>query len=284
MVISALLGSCSDTIQPIISSAASAKQAWDKLSHTFASSSRGRIIALKTALARTKKGSNSITTYLAEILGIADDLALAQNPVCDEDLVITILNGLGLEYNELASAIRVRTTPLPVAELREILLELESRQQEQTAATESLIPAVHATSLTSHYASAARGTAGTYDRRQSSRRGRGGRFAYSGPQSNTNIICKFCDNPGHDVKVCRKLQRFLRDNNISQSASPKVNHTATSSATSRPQWLFDSGASHHVASDVHHLPTYTDYGGPEEVQLGNGSDHGGVSDAARGEP
>ncbi|CAH9114541.1 unnamed protein product [Cuscuta europaea] len=129
-ILSALLGSCSDAIQPVISSAATARQAWDRLSLTYASSSRGRIISLKTTLARTTKGTRSITAYLTEIQAIADALALAQNLVSDEDLVINILNGLGSEYSEIISVIRVRQTALPIAELQDILLEHESRIQE----------------------------------------------------------------------------------------------------------------------------------------------------------
>ncbi|CAH9136868.1 unnamed protein product, partial [Cuscuta epithymum] len=44
-------------------------------------------------------------------------------------------------------------------------------------------------------------------------------------------------------------------------------------------WLFDSGASHHITSDVSQLPTYSEYGGPEEVKLGDGSHHGGATSA-----
>ncbi|CAH9091881.1 unnamed protein product [Cuscuta europaea] len=69
-ILSALLGSCSDTIHPVISSAATAQQAWQKLALTYASMSRGRIIALKTNLARTKKGSRSIQEYLSEMYAI----------------------------------------------------------------------------------------------------------------------------------------------------------------------------------------------------------------------
>ncbi|CAH9110967.1 unnamed protein product [Cuscuta europaea] len=47
---------------------------------------------------------------------IAEDVALAQSPISNEDLVISILNGLGPDYSDLTSAIRVRTTALPMVE------------------------------------------------------------------------------------------------------------------------------------------------------------------------
>lgn len=43
----------------------------------------------------------------------------------------------------------------------------------------------------------------------------------------------------------------------------------TSTPTQSP-WLFDSGASHHTTSSLSDLQSYTDYGGPDEIRLGDG--------------
>lgn len=51
ILLSALLGSCCDPIQPIISSALSSKEAWERLTHSYANCSRSRIISLKAKLA-----------------------------------------------------------------------------------------------------------------------------------------------------------------------------------------------------------------------------------------
>ncbi|CAH9113427.1 unnamed protein product [Cuscuta epithymum] len=280
-IVSALLGSCTDTIQPLLSSAATSRQAWEKLALTYASTSRGRIISLKTTLARTTKGNRSVTEYLAEMYALSEALALAQCPQSEEDLVISILNGLGPDYSEIISAIRVRETPLPLTQLQDILLEQETKQRDVANATASLIPTVNATHAVDRAGDRRPFPSG--DRRSSStRRGRGG---YSGAhtRSHSNMItCRFCDNVGHDVKACRKLQRFLRDHQVPYSSTPMVNNTSVHSPgpTGQP-WLFDSGASHHVASDASILPSYTDYGGPEEVRLGDGSSHGGANNAGR---
>ncbi|KAI3498877.1 hypothetical protein L1887_34663 [Cichorium endivia] len=47
--------------------------------------------------------------------------------------------------------------------------------------------------------------------------------------------------------------------------------------------LFDTGASNHVASDRNSLHHVSEYGGPDEILLGDGtgSDHGGASHARR---
>ncbi|CAH9124652.1 unnamed protein product [Cuscuta epithymum] len=283
-IISALLGSCSDTIQPVISSALTAKHAWDKLDLTYASTSRGRIISLKTTLSHTKKGSRSIPDYLTEMQAIADDLALAQNPVSDQDLLVHILNGLGPEYGDLTSAIRVRETPLPFSELQSILLEREERIREEAASAPTLVPTINATQPYSRSnIPFDRRPATVNDKRPTTgpRRGHGGMHT-SASRPSSNLICRFCENLGHEVQACRKLQRFLRDNKVPYPAVPNIQYTTAAMPPGHQPWLFDSGASHHVTSDASQLPTYTDYGGPDEVHLGNGPNHGGAS-TTRGE-
>ncbi|CAH9090173.1 unnamed protein product [Cuscuta epithymum] len=277
-IISVLLGSCSKTIQPLLSSAATARQAWEKLTLTYASTSQGRIISLKTTLARTMRGARSITEYLTKMFALSESLTLAQSPQSEEDLVINILRGLGPEYNDITFAIRVRETVLPLTALQDILLEQEIKLRDQATVTTELLPTAHVTHVPERVQASRerRSYSGNERRSQQPRRGRGG--FYGTPRPSTNpIICRFCDHMGHDVKNCRKLQRFLRDNHVSY-APPAVNHTTGSASPGQP-WLFDSGASHHVASDASTLPSNTDYGGPDEVHLGNGSSHGGATNA-----
>ncbi|CAH9069297.1 unnamed protein product [Cuscuta epithymum] len=290
VILSALLGSCSDTIQPVLSSALTAHGAWDTLALTYASTSRGHIISLKNTLAKTTKGNRSIFDYLAEMTAISDALALAQNPISEEDLVIHILRGLGPDYGDIKSAIRIRENPLPMAELRPILLEHE-QQINEAAASDSLLPTANTTQVSE------RGQRGPYhnDRRQeaparsrgnSFRRGRGGPpHQYNRSANAGQSTCRFCDNIGHTVQQCRKLQRFLRDNHIphpTSSNNPMVNYVAAPSVQQNQSWMFDSGASHHVVNDATRLPTFAEYGGPDEVHLGDGSGHGGAT-TTRGE-
>ncbi|CAH9127967.1 unnamed protein product [Cuscuta epithymum] len=288
-ILSALLGSCSDSVQPLISSASTARSAWDKLTFTYASTSRGRIISLKTMLARTTKGNRPVTEYLSEMYGIFEALALAQNPIPEEDLVISILNGLGPEYSEIRSAIRVRAAALPVTELQDILLEHETNLHNTQHASDPLVPTANpiqmsAPGATINYTTGDRRP--MHDRRHHPpRRGRGGHYSGASRSPSQTPICRYCSNPGHVVKECRKLQRFLKENQVtcpSSQAQPMVHTTSAHTPPGGQHWLFDSGASHHVTNDVASLPTYTDYGGPDEVRLGDGSGHGGVPHA-RGE-
>ncbi|CAH9102836.1 unnamed protein product [Cuscuta epithymum] len=226
------------------------------------------------------------------MFAISEALALAQNPVPEEDLVINILNGLGSDYSEITSAIRVRSSALPLSELQDILLEHEQKLQEAASSVDSTIPTANNTQIIgrtfgSNMGSADRRSTHMADRRGqygSGRRGRGGSSGQNRSSSN-GVVCRFCEIPGHEAKYCRKLQRFLRDNHVLPSTGgggPAVHTTTTMPSHGDQQWLFDSGASHHVTFDAMTLPNFAAYGGPDEVRLGGGSTHGGGAHA-RGE-
>lgn len=48
---------------------------------------------------------------------IADELALIQNPISDEDLVVHIITQLGDEFNSIVAAIKVRESAITYSEL-----------------------------------------------------------------------------------------------------------------------------------------------------------------------
>lgn len=91
IILGALLGSCSETIQPIVSSAETTQEAFKSLTESYASVSHSRIISLKSRLANNPRGTHFITEFLHDMNNIVDDLALAQSPVDEEDLIVHIL-------------------------------------------------------------------------------------------------------------------------------------------------------------------------------------------------
>ncbi|XP_023735811.1 uncharacterized protein LOC111883721 [Lactuca sativa] len=116
IIIDAILGSCSETIQATISSAKTALKAWNQLSVSYANVSRSRIISIKTKLTKKPKGARSITEYLHEMKIIADALALAQSSIDDEDLIVNILAQLRDEFNSITATIKVRDKPILIPE------------------------------------------------------------------------------------------------------------------------------------------------------------------------
>ncbi|VFQ82423.1 unnamed protein product [Cuscuta campestris] len=241
-IIGALLGSCSDQVQPFISTCDTACDAWKNLHAAFASSSRGRIVSLKSQLGKNPKGDRSMNDYLFDMQNIANELALVQSLVSEEDLVVHVLNQVGDEYDSIASAARVRVEPLSFKELGDILKEHEKKIQ-LTEATRNL--SIATANYSQHQSSGSGGSRFGQSSRDggrdggSSRRGHGQSLGRQ-QRSSTGSGCQFCSIQGHDVRDCRKLTRFLRTHGI--APQPVANSTGIHPATAPPQWLFDSGA------------------------------------------
>lgn len=285
VIYSAILGSCSDEIQPIIASASTAKDAWDRLTASFASKSRSRIISLKTKLAKNPKGSRSISDFLNEMRSIADELALVQSPIDEEDLMVHILTQLGDEYNSITAALKVRENPISYPELFDKLVDFERSLTANEPSPTMLVTAnatqkqqtrpSYRTSNNSNFR-ASRNLSPASSQQPS----RSNRFQSSQPANRNNQFCNFCNISGHDTRDCRKLSRFLKDNHIffnNNSSTPAVN--ATNSTTGAPMWMMDSGASHHLTSSPASLSSISEYGGPDEIVLGDGSQNGGAHHA-----
>lgn len=74
---------------------------------------------------------------------IADDLALAQSPADEEDLIVHILGQLGDDYTHIASALKIRDTPIKYPDLFDKLLDHERTLKDTH--TSSVIAIVNST-------------------------------------------------------------------------------------------------------------------------------------------
>ncbi|XP_019172809.1 PREDICTED: uncharacterized protein LOC109168224 [Ipomoea nil] len=257
ILISALLGSCLETIQPLISSAATAQQAWSRLVTSYANDSKGRVIYLKTKLSKNPKSSRSVVDYLQDMRSIADALAAAQSPVDDDDLIAYVLNQLGDDYASIIPAVRVQKAGITYGDLYNILIEHERMLKDAEEAKQSHLVTANVTQRqnpTANNGPAGQSNSGfagqSFNRDQggnyNQRRFRGNR-QNNGGFSRNNTVCRFCNLHGHEAKVCRKLARLLREVGVT------------------------SGASHHATSSTTSLPSFSEYGGPDEIHLADGN-------------
>ncbi|KAM0043363.1 putative RNA-directed DNA polymerase [Helianthus debilis subsp. tardiflorus] len=288
VIFSAILGSCSDEIQPLIASAKTAEEAWKRLTSSFASNSRSRIISLKSKLAKNPKGNRPISEFLNEMRSIADELALVQSPVNEEDLMVHILSQLGEEYSSITAALKVRDQPISYPELFDKLVDFE-RSLKDVDSGNPLIATANATQR-QHGRNSFRSEPQNRQTRNpstgsSQRFSRSNRNMSSSSGNRTNMFCNFCNISGHDTRDCRKLARFLKENHISfntSSFTPVAN--AATSAPRSQMWMMDSGASHHLTSCPATLSSVSEYGGPDEIVLGDGSQNGGAHHAGGEHP
>lgn len=80
------------------------------------------------------------------------------------------------------------------------------------------------------------------------------------------VFCQICSKPNHTAKVCR--WRFAADSSNNYQAYV-VQPNSSSPATS--EWILDTGATHHVTSDLNNLSSFYNYTGTDSLQIGNGA-------------
>jgi hypothetical protein len=141
LILHAILASTSTTITPLLAAYKTSHEAWTTLTRLYAGKSRTRVMQLKEDLTLSNHGSRTVTEFLQGIKVIADELAIIDHPVLDDDLTLYILNGLGIEFREITAPIRARETSLKFEEIHDLLVSHKSylRRLEHQSTT-SLVP------------------------------------------------------------------------------------------------------------------------------------------------
>lgn len=88
LLLSAIFGSVSEPILPLIAFSETSQEALKKLTNLYANKSRSRVMFLKDQLSTIRRQSRSVSEYLQELKGIADELSIIDTPLQDDDIVI----------------------------------------------------------------------------------------------------------------------------------------------------------------------------------------------------
>ena len=286
LLFSAMIGSISLPLQSIVSSATTSAEIWSLLATTFGNPTRGHIRQLKHQIKSCTKGTKTISEYLRTIKAKADDLALLGKPMDPEDLTEQILAGLGEEYKPEIDAVNGRDQPISFSELHERLLNREAMIlcAETPPPAPIVANATDTRSWRPNNNQQARGNQQYRSNNNNNHRNhyhnnnqqRGGRGQYHGR-------CQACGVHGHSAKFCPEF-RMVRGSQASQSWQPspyppqwhsspqpwqpRANAAMLSDSST---WLLDSGASHHMTSDLGNLSLHSPYSGNDDVMLGDGS-------------
>ena len=83
------------------------------------------------------------------------------------------------------------------------------------------------------------------------------------PFNPSQKFCQLCDKARHTARVCRsRLPSYF---------TPQENFMAPEPQIHNANWVIDSGASHHITSDLQNLSIHSEYGGTDDVIIGDGN-------------
>ncbi|KAK9200295.1 hypothetical protein WN944_015492 [Citrus x changshan-huyou] len=100
-----LLSSLSEGILSLVINCESSFDIWKTLEKKFGVQSEARVLQLRYELNTLKKEALSVEDYCIKMKAIADKLASAGSSITKKDLMLTILNGLGSGYRDIATFI-----------------------------------------------------------------------------------------------------------------------------------------------------------------------------------
>ena len=263
LIYGALLTTLSNEVASLVSQTKTSHDLWILLKNTYAKASRSHLKQLKERLRTASKGTQSITTYMHHLKQTADLLASLGSPVSVEDMTDYVLHGLDDGYRAIIDAVNARDTPINFDDLHERLLIQELSigvAQRQTPAPLTALNAQarpNSNDKSRHGQNPAQSTQRT-----------GTRKPFLGR-------CQWCNIKGHVLSQCKTFQQQHPSvpppprNSPAHTGQVQVN-TATA-GPSQHDFLFDSGATHHVTNDLDNLALHHPYTGPDSLFMGNGS-------------
>lgn len=228
--------------------------------------------------------------YLMKMKSICDTLAACGRPVSEEDQVLSILAGLGSEYEPTVAVLTSRIESYNVQTASALLLASENRALQQLVTPEPSMSTNLAFYPKKNWQNnpgqqtTSRNNRGSYENFNNSGRVRGRNRTF-----HNKVVCQLCGKSGHTVQKCyhRFDISFSRLNNISNTPGQSLNASNSSSNVSssnmtamvaaQPEflddscWFSNSGATNHFTNDIGQLSINSEYNGSGRIHMGNGT-------------
>lgn len=276
LLFAALVGTMSPNLVPLIAQSKTSHDAWKALANTYARPSRGHIKQIKDNLKNISKGSQSVTDYMQAIKTKADELATLGKPLDHEDLIEKVLDGLDDTFQSVIDAVNSRDTVITFDELHEKLINKELSLRNSSPG----FPASAHLTHTQRSNQRSPGNHPPWPARPPTLQSAPSH--YNRPMRPFLGKCQWCRGQGHVVPQCTLFrQQFPHASPPSRAvSSPPLRapppwqaqaHVATSNSPSHDPWLLDSGATHHITTDLQNLSFHNPYTGPDEIMIGDGS-------------
>ncbi|CAL2270719.1 unnamed protein product [Prunus armeniaca] len=259
------------------------------------------VIGSKTAQLQTaQKGADSIEKFMLRLKHVRDQLALAGVSISDDDLMISVLNGLPFDYDMIRTVLVAHATPISLKDFCSQFLAAEQATESRPSSLLSPMTAMigHSSSVspspgagilpTPYPNNCPTNCGGYFAPRPSSGFPRSGitpecqicfecghtavncfyRNSSSTSSSSSSVVeCQICGKRGHGALNC-----YHRSNYVYQGSPPPPTLNAMTAQVSyapETMWIADSGASHHMLSNVNTLESAQPCASENRVTVGN---------------
>ncbi|KAH9785453.1 retrovirus-related pol polyprotein from transposon RE1 [Citrus sinensis] len=129
-----LLSSMTESVLGIVLGCKTSFEVWKTLEKLSGSQNKTRALQLKNQMMITKKNDLSVYDYFHKMKGIADSMAAAGAPMSDYDFMISVLGGIGSDFNPVAVLITGRGLDLDLSESLSMLMTHEGMLEQQALA------------------------------------------------------------------------------------------------------------------------------------------------------
>ncbi|CAL9010557.1 unnamed protein product [Prunus brigantina] len=293
LVLSWIKATSSSSIKTLLIPCTTAHQAWTMLAKRLSPLASTRVRILRDQIRTLRKHNNTtVTDYLNYAKSLFDSLTQAGATIDDDELISYVLDGLGLEYKELATTLHLHPD-IDFDRFYDLALREEHLQKRMslTVASGVAMAADRASNectlnsnMPSHNHNPHHGFGRGRDRHSQPRDQQSAAVTSSPatlsdgrppllptPQGNssntqrTEVICFWCDKQGHIARFCpdRKPHAYMAEN-LTTSSPPTAD-------VANLNCCFDSGATHHMTANATSLPNAHPYTGTDKIIVGNGN-------------
>jgi hypothetical protein len=205
--------------------------------------------------------------FFNKVRGLAHELAAADAPLRDEEILAYLFAGLPVEYDPFVTTMTTLPSAPTLDDVFAHLLAFEARQLRHHAEQQLNLGA------SANFA----GRRGSFRGRGRSDRGRGtpyrgrgrgppSRGGGRGSGSSSRPTCQICEKEGHTARRC-----WYRMDESYDDDHPSANVASKHSYKVDTDWFPDTGATDHITSDLDRLAIRERYHGDDQVQVGNGA-------------
>ncbi|KAL9443790.1 hypothetical protein AB3S75_017049 [Citrus x aurantiifolia] len=121
------MSSISIEILRLVVNSESSLELWTSLEQQFGSKTSAKKIHLKMMLNNLRKGLMTITEFFGKLKTIADELAIAGNPISSLDFLTHLISGLGQPYYPVVVYLEANLAKISINEAYSMLLSHEAR-------------------------------------------------------------------------------------------------------------------------------------------------------------